>query len=201
MILNRKQKEDLVIDLLNQGISFPQIAKQAHVSFTDIKRIRQKATGDDKETDEEAEKEKKAKSIPSQAFELFLEGMSPVQVAIDLDLETDRVMSILSDFLRLNNMHKVATILKEHKNQLAPFVKLIEELKRNTTRVKDIRCAMNNINNIKVLEQRKSKLKEEIHSLKEERDQLEIEIFNAKETLRYYHLDITEIKNKPYKIP
>ncbi len=58
MILNRQQKENLVIDLLNQGISVPQIAKQAHVSFTDIKRIRQKATGDDKEEDEEAEKEK-----------------------------------------------------------------------------------------------------------------------------------------------
>ncbi len=172
MILNRQQKENLVIDLLNQGISFPQIAKQAHVSFSDIKRIRQKETGDDKEIDEDAEKGKKAKSIPCQAFELFLEGRSPVHVAIDLDLETDRVMGILNDFLRLQNMQKVVTILKEHKNQLAPFVKLFEELKRNNTRVKDIRCAMNNINNIKVLEQRKNKLKEEVHSLKEERDYL-----------------------------
>ncbi len=170
MILNRQQKEKLVIDLLNQGISVPQIAKQAHVSFTDIKRIRQKETGDDKEEDEDEEKGKKARSIPCQAFELFLEGRSPVQVAIDLDLETGKVMGILHDFLRLQNMQKVVTILKEHKNQLAPFVKLFEELKRNNTRVKDIRYAMNNINNIKVLEERKSKLKDEVHSLIEERD-------------------------------
>ncbi len=172
MILNRQQKEDLVIDLLNQGLSFPKIAKQARVSFTDIKRIRQKVTGEDKEIDEEAEKGKKAKSIPSQAFELFLAGVTPVQVAIDLDLETGKVMGILHDFLRLQNMQKVVTILKEHQNQLTPFVKLIEELKRNNTRVKDIRYAMNNINNIKVLEERKSKLKEEVHLLKEERDYL-----------------------------
>ena len=33
---------------LNQGISYPQIAKQAHVSFSNIKRIRQKVTEDDK---------------------------------------------------------------------------------------------------------------------------------------------------------
>ncbi len=182
MILNRQQKEKLVIDLLNQGISVPQIAKQAHVSFTDIKKIRQKATGDDKEEDEEAEKGKKAKSIPCQAFELFLEGRSPVQVAIELDLETDRVMSILNDFLRLKNMHKAVAILKEHQNQLAPFVKLIEELKKNNTRVKDIRYAMNNINNIKVLEQRKSKLKEEVHSLKEERDYLRDNLGDIKRT-------------------
>ena len=69
-------------------------------------------------------------------------------------------------------MHKAATILKEHKNQLAPFVKLFEELKRNNTRVRDIRCAMNDMNDLKALEQRKNKLKEEVHSLKEERDYL-----------------------------
>jgi transposase len=90
MILNRQQKEKLVIDLLNQGFSYPQIAKQAHVSFSDIKRIEQKVTGDDKKTEgEEAEKEKKAKSTHCQAFELFLQNKSPVQVAIELDLATD----------------------------------------------------------------------------------------------------------------
>ena len=57
-------------------------------------------------------KEKKAKSIPRQAFELFLVGRITVQVTIDLDLQTDKVMSILYDFLRLQKMHKAATILK-----------------------------------------------------------------------------------------
>ena len=69
-------------------------------------------------------------------------------------------MRFLNDFLRLQNLHKAATILKENKNQLAPFVKLLEILKRNNTRVMDIRYAMDNINNINALEQRKSKLKE-----------------------------------------
>jgi sugar diacid utilization regulator len=74
MILNKQQKEALVIDLLDQDISVPQIAKQANMSFSDIKRIRQKVTGDDKKVeDEEAEKRKKAKSMPCQAFELFLQ--------------------------------------------------------------------------------------------------------------------------------
>ena len=72
MILNRQQKEKLVIDLLNQGFTYPQIAKRAHVSFSEIKRIELMVTGDDKkEQDEEADKEKKAKPIHSQAFECF----------------------------------------------------------------------------------------------------------------------------------
>ena len=71
--------------------------------------------------DEGAEKGKKAKSIHCQAFELFLAGRSPVQVAIDLDLETGRVMTILYDFMRLQNMHKAATILKEYKTSWPPL--------------------------------------------------------------------------------
>ena len=68
-------------------------------------------------------------------------------------------------------MHKAATILKEYKDQLAPFVKLFELLKKNNTRVRDIRYAVDNVNNIKSLEQQKESLKKE-QSIKEERDYL-----------------------------
>ena len=71
MILNKQQKENLVIELLNQGVGVPQIAKQAHVSFSEIKKIRMKATGDVSEVKKEVQK-KKPLSIPSQAFKLFL---------------------------------------------------------------------------------------------------------------------------------
>ncbi len=94
MILNRQQKENLVIELLNQGVSVPQIAKQAHVSFSGIKKIRMNLTG---EVNEEDEEKKKPLSISSQAFKLFLEGKSVVEVAIGLDLPTDQMLKIHSD--------------------------------------------------------------------------------------------------------
>ena len=99
-------------------------------------------------------------------------GRSPVQVAIDLELETDRTMTFLYDFLRLQNTGKAATILKEYKDQLAPFVKLFEWLKKNKTQGKDIRYAIEKINNIKALEQQKDNLKKEVASIKGERDYL-----------------------------
>jgi cell division protein FtsB len=81
--------------------------------------------------------------------------------------------------MRLQSKGKAATILKEYKDQLAPLVKLVEWLRKNETRGKDIRYAIDSINNIKALEQRKNKLKEEVQSLKgnvqllkEERDYL-----------------------------
>jgi hypothetical protein len=169
MVLNRQQKEALVIELLNKGYTYPQIAKRAHVSFSEIKRIELMVTGDDKKVeDEEKQKEKTAKPIHCQAFEMFLQGRSPVQVAIDLHLETGKVMTFLHDFMRLQSMGKAATILKEYKDQLPPLVKLVEWLKKNDTRGKDIRYAIDSINNIKALEQQKNRLKQEVQSLKDE---------------------------------
>jgi hypothetical protein len=129
MILNRQQKEKLVIDLLNQGFSYPQIAKQAHVSFSEIKRIELMVTGDDKRGQDEEEKEKKSKSIHCQAFELFLQGSSPVQVAIDLELETDRTMTFLYDFLRLQNLQKLMTIYRELEDDIYLLEYLYHDLK------------------------------------------------------------------------
>jgi hypothetical protein len=81
--------------------------------------------------------------------------------------------------MRLQSKGKAATILKEYKDQLPPLVKLVEWLKKNDTKDKDIRYAIEMINKIKALEQRRNKLKEEVQSLKgnvqllkEERDYL-----------------------------
>ncbi len=45
-ILSAKDKENLVIDLLNKGYVTMEIAKIAHVSFSYIKKVRQKLTGE-----------------------------------------------------------------------------------------------------------------------------------------------------------
>src|SRR4051812_23231372 len=81
-------------------------------------------------------------------------------------------MTFLYDFLRLQNMQKAAKILKEYKDQLAPFVKMFDWLKINNTRGKDVKYAIDSINNIKALEQQKESMKKEVKSIKGERDYL-----------------------------
>ena len=73
MLLNEKEKEALVIELLNKGLPVREIAKQGQVSFSYIKKIRAKITG-------EVNEKKNPLSIPSKAFNLFLEGRSIIQV-------------------------------------------------------------------------------------------------------------------------
>ena len=50
MILDEQDKEAFVIDLLNKGHMAMEIAKQPHISFTDITKIKMRVTGDMLET-------------------------------------------------------------------------------------------------------------------------------------------------------
>ncbi|MDP9016223.1 MAG: Trp family transcriptional regulator [Thermoproteota archaeon] len=86
--MNGQDKEALVIDLLNKGHTAREIAKLAHVSFTDITRIKRKVTGECVEDDIE-----KAKSMASQSFRMFLENKSLVDVAISRNIPTEQVIA------------------------------------------------------------------------------------------------------------
>jgi hypothetical protein len=127
MILGKKEKEEQVIKLLNEGFKFKDIAKQVHISLSDISKIKRKITG------EEVEKENPL-SLPSKAYQLFLEKKTLVEVAIMLDISKDETIKIYSDFLALHNMGKVATILKEHLNSLPVFLKWFNHIKQNKIR-------------------------------------------------------------------
>jgi hypothetical protein len=116
MILSKKEKEERVIKLLNDGLRFKDIAKQAHVSLSDISKIKRKITG------EETPKELPQLSIASQSFQLFLDGKSLVKVAIILDISKDEVIHRYLDYLISKNMKDVVAILQEYKNNLSSFV-------------------------------------------------------------------------------
>jgi hypothetical protein len=71
---NRKEKEQLIVDLYNNGSSYREIAQKARISLRDIKGILDKANG------------VQSLSKSSQAYQMFSEGKSPMQVAIALNM-------------------------------------------------------------------------------------------------------------------
>src|SRR5215203_1386003 len=115
MLLNEKDKESVVTDLLNRGHTAREVAKAAHVSFSDIRRIRTKMTGDSPKDNDER---KKSLSISSQAFKLFLEGKSLVNAAIALDTPTEQVLRVYRDYLTLQRMSKFVSILDRHRDSI-----------------------------------------------------------------------------------
>ncbi len=183
MLLNEKDRDAMVIDLLKKGLTTREVAKEAHVSFTDIKRIRNKITGDSVKYDDE---KKKSLSIQSQAFKLFLEGKSVVQVAIGLDLSTDQVLKIHSDYLILRNMGMASRALMENRKNLGAYLKLFDFLDGNNVRAEDLNHAVD--------------LAQNISNLKKEKVQLEYDIDTLMESKKYYEIELDKIKNKYYKI-
>ena len=118
MILKREEKEKLVIQLAEAGKSTRHIAQVVHISLKDIGTIIRKHTGEDLDCQDSS------KSLYSRAFRLFKEGKNLVDIAINLDIETDEVLSMYSDYLRLLNLQKLITIY----NDIGDDIYLLEHL-------------------------------------------------------------------------
>jgi hypothetical protein len=164
MILNKQQKEALIIELLEKGLNVPQIAKQAHVSFSTIKEVRQKITGwicEDKEL-----------LISSKCFKLFLEGNSPVEVAIELNLPTEQVLQFHCDYLTLQDRGHIVSILEDHKSRIPAFLTWFNYLEYHELKAKDIVLAIKYVANRNYQLKQKYELEKEIASLIDERDYL-----------------------------
>ena len=75
--MDKKQKEALVMAMLEKGESYRSICHQAKVSPNKIKVLASRAGLDE------------SASISSRAFKLLAEGKTPLQVAIKLNLEAE----------------------------------------------------------------------------------------------------------------
>jgi len=128
-----------------------------------------------------SENNSKIKSSQAQVFKLFEKNKSSVQVAIKLDLAYEEVLRLHSNYLNLHYRHAVDSLLKENKENLGTFLKLLNILKEKKIKVNDF---------IHIIEQENG-----IKNLNLEREQLELDIFNLKQTKIYHQMEIKEIKN------
>jgi hypothetical protein len=181
-----KDKEKLVIDLVKKGYKTREIVKLAHVSNTTVTKIRAKLSAEAKEEQEQQDDQrKKPLSVSSQAFNLFQEGKSVVEVAIKLDLPTDQISKIHSDYLTLRNMGKASVILMEHRNDLGAYLGLFDFVNENKIRMKDLNHAVG--------------LAQNINNLKSEKAQLEYDMDMLMDEKKWYEKELDEIKREYYK--
>ena len=129
-VLNRQDKQHLVIELYRQGKTIREIASAAHMSFSDIGTIIRRADGHDKDIDIET-KDLKNKSKDTQALYLFSIGKTPLEVTIELDLSTTVVHEIQEMFWALNQLHELAFVYDEIRTFLPSFLKPISLFEKN----------------------------------------------------------------------
>jgi hypothetical protein len=83
-IIRRQERERLVLDLYNQGKTIREIAKEVRMSFRDIGAILNKAV--EEKTEESKEQEQQQLSLSFQAYKLFSDRKTSLEVAIELNL-------------------------------------------------------------------------------------------------------------------
>ncbi|HEX7818706.1 MAG TPA: hypothetical protein VF419_04960 [Nitrososphaeraceae archaeon] len=125
VVLNKQEKEKLVIRLYKEGKTIRQIAHEVHISFTDIGKIIRKINGQNNNDSIDL----KDKSIETRAIYLFSIGKTPLEIAIELNLPASEVHDLQEEFWALNQLHDLAFVYGEIKNFLPSFLKLFHSLK------------------------------------------------------------------------
>ena len=170
-MLTRQEKERLVIELYNRGKTIREISREARMSFRDIGAILKKASG---EMEEKQEKEKPSLSPSAQAYRLYSEGKTPLEVAIALDLNESETTKYYEEYLDLNQMHELRMVYDEIGSDITHFLKLYRLSKKERINSQHIVSLLRIANNdLPALERRYHRLKKDIVLLEVEKQKSE----------------------------
>jgi transposase len=168
--LNQWEKQELIIKLRKEGgKTYREIAHIAGVSLRDIKPTLRKYERklQTKKGEENNQKTTKKLSKRIQAYDLFRNGKTTIQVCIDLQLDFEKVRKYWTEFLRLNNMKKLYNIYTENEFHLDYLFKIDYFLLRNNIPIKDMENVLGIAYDTVKLYQIRSNLKAEIEGLKQ----------------------------------
>jgi hypothetical protein len=161
-MLTRQEKERLVIDLYNRGKTIREISKEVRISFRDIGAILRKESG-------EEQNEKQSLSPSSHAYRLFLEGKTPIEVAISLNLTEFETTKFYEEYLNLNNMHELRMLHEEIGSDIVHFLELYKLSKDAHIKPKHVVNLLQMSNALPLLEQKYKKLRNKIDFLESEK--------------------------------
>jgi len=132
-ILTRQERERLVLNLYNQGKTYREISKEARISPRDIgiilnKTLEEKTEGSKEEgKDNNGVKNNQQEShlsLSTQAYKLFSDRKTPLEVAIALNLRESESTKFYKEYWKLKQLHNLNMVYEETKGDIAPFLNL-----------------------------------------------------------------------------
>jgi hypothetical protein len=178
--MTRQEREKVVLDLYhNQGKNIREIAQEARMSFRDIGSILNKADegrvknnnndiGNKKQQQEQVQQHQQQLSLSTQAYKLFSEGKSPIQVAVALNVRESEITRFYKEYCKLNQMHCLNMAYEELRGDIVPFLKLYRSARSagmNEEHVVNLLRIANDDNNLPAVEYRYEWLKQEVNAL------------------------------------
>jgi hypothetical protein len=137
-ILTRQERERLVLDLYNQGKTYREISKDARISPRDIGAILNKVIEEKTKESKEAglnqqddnvkqnkqQEQQQHLSLSTQAYKLFSDRKTPIEVAIELNLGESEVTKFYKEYWKLKQLHNLNMVYDELKGDIDPFLRL-----------------------------------------------------------------------------
>ena len=200
VILNKKEKEELVVKLHQENKTIRQIAEIVHMSFKDIGAIIRRIDGRDNDDINDIDFNK---SKATQALHLFKNGKKPIEVAINLDISASEIEDILQEYWVLNQLDELALVYYEIRNDLDLFLKLFHLMKKSKLiNQKDIQNVLRYAAfDIPTLQNRCQQLSNDVLELQFRKKKLEDEvatqcssISKLEKSLNWYKVEIKQKK-------
>jgi transposase len=187
-ILNRRERERLVLDLYNQGKTIREIAKEVRMSFRDIgailnKTLEEKTEGSKEQRQDnnngvENNQQEPHLSLAAQAYKLFSDRKTPLEVAIALNLRESEATKFYKEYWKLKRLHNLTLIYEETKGDIAPFLKLYRLSKAKGMSVKQVINLLTITNNdLPAIEERFERLRNDVDMLQFRKHTLERNLY------------------------
>jgi hypothetical protein len=153
--LSRKEKEKLVSDLYyKQNKTYREITEIAGTYPREIKAILNKADPS------------RSQSASSQAYQLFSENKTVIQVAIALDIRQPQASELFMEYWLLQQQDQLYKIFQEIKNNLQYFIELYRQVISADMSIQDVVRVLNIAkNDLRSIEVRYLELKRKADSL------------------------------------
>ncbi|MDQ3838957.1 MAG: hypothetical protein M3297_06780, partial [Thermoproteota archaeon] len=135
-ILTKQERQRLVLELYNQAKTYREICKEARISPCDIRIILNKAVKEKAEGSKEQGQQQL--SISAQAYKLFSDRKTPLQVAIELNLRESEATKVYIEYWKLKQLHKLNMVYEELRGNIEPFLKLYKLAKRKGIGVRQV---------------------------------------------------------------
>jgi predicted nucleic acid-binding protein/transposase len=191
-ILTRQERERLVIELYNQGKTYREISKAARISPRDIgvilNRVIQEKTEalkeegieqqDDNVKQNKQQEQQQHLSLSAQAYKLFSDRKTPLEVAIALNLRESEATKFYKEYWKLKQLHNLNMVYEETKGNIEPFLRLYKLSKRKGMGVKQVVDALAIANNdLPALERRFKTLRNDVSTLQFRKQILERSLY------------------------
>src|SRR5215218_6654219 len=172
--ITRQERERRVLALYNQGKTIREIAKEVRMSFRDIgailnKTVEDKAGGIKQQDDAKEHREQEQQqylSLSTQAYKLFSDRKTPLEVAIALNLRESEATKFYREYWKLKQLHNLNIVYEETKGDIEPFLRLCRLSKRKGLGVRHVVDALNIANNdLPALERRFKRLRNDTSML------------------------------------